>query len=65
MNILDKYLSLHFRLSEFVHSQTADRFGINNTPFSEIIERLRANAGLMEDECFELGENRIDQSGSI
>lgn len=59
MKIPDEYLSLHFRLSEFVRSQTADRRDIDNTPPPEIIERLRANAEVMERVRFGLGDNPI------
>lgn len=34
-------LTEHFHLSEFTTSQTAERFGIDNTPSDEIIANLR------------------------
>jgi hypothetical protein len=34
-------LSQHFKLGEFVISETAERKGIDNTPTDEIVDRLR------------------------
>ena len=65
MNTPDLQLSEHFRLIEFVRSQTADRLDVDNTPPLWIIERLRFNAGQMEGVRFELGDNRIDISSGF
>lgn len=43
------FLSPHFTLHEFITSQNAARFGIDNTPTPEIIENLRRLAGVLED----------------
>lgn len=48
MRIPDEQLSPHFRLSEFVRSETAARYEIDNTPTPAIVERLRNNARGME-----------------
>ena len=37
----DIFLSPHFKLSEFVVSETASRHGIDNTPPEEAVENLR------------------------
>ena len=50
MNIPDEQLTEHFRLIEFVRSQMAERHGINNDPDEATVERLRANAGVGEDD---------------
>lgn len=39
--MIDINLSPHFKLSELIHSDTATRLGIDNTPSEEIIERLK------------------------
>ena len=36
----DIFLSPHFKLSEFVVSETASRHGIDNTPPEEAVENL-------------------------
>ena len=41
-------LSLHFALTEFVNSATADEHGIDNTPSDEIIEHLTTTAHGLE-----------------
>lgn len=41
-------LSAHFTLAEVVHSQTAERFGIDNTAPDSLIPTLRLTAGRME-----------------
>lgn len=41
-------LTKHFTLDEFVHSQTADRLGIDNTPPSYILPKLNTLAEGME-----------------
>jgi len=42
-------LSDHFTLQEFVRSQTASRWGINNTPNQTIIDNLKELAKTMEE----------------
>lgn len=42
-------LSQHFTLDEFTLSQTAVRYGIDNTPPPDVIENLRALAAFLED----------------
>ena len=41
-------LSEHFDLSEFTHSQTADRLGIDNAPPTNLFTKLQALAMGME-----------------
>jgi len=55
MTIQDEQLSPHFRLSEFVRSETASRYEIDNVPPAEIVERLRNNARGMEQVRERLG----------
>lgn len=47
--MIDTLLSTHFRLSEFLRSETAARSGIDNTPPAEAIERLRNTAQGLEE----------------
>lgn len=42
-------LTTHFYLEEFTNSQTATRFGINNTPSPAHIENLRVTAKGLEE----------------
>lgn len=42
-------LSAHFDLSEFTHSQTADRLGIDNTPPTNLLPKLMTLAHGMEE----------------
>jgi hypothetical protein len=53
--VVDLQLSEHFRLSEFLRSETAARLGIDNTPSEEIVEALRRNAANMEGVRIVLG----------
>lgn len=46
---LDKKLSEHFALGEFLRSETASRRGINNTPSPEILLALERTAVNLED----------------
>ena len=46
--MIEEKLSEHFWLSEFIRSETAERLGIDNTPGSEMIERLRYLAQWLE-----------------
>lgn len=62
MKIPDEQLSAHFRLSEFVRSETASRYEIDNTPPPAVIERLRNNAGGMEQVRARLGGASIHVS---
>lgn len=55
MRIPDEQLSPHFHLSEFVRSETASRYEIDNTPAPAVIERLRNNARGMEQVRARLG----------
>ncbi len=41
-------LTAHVTLEELVHSDTAVRLGINNTPPMEVVERLRTTAHGLE-----------------
>lgn len=43
------YLSTHFDLDEFTTSETAIRYGIDNTPNDEVIDNLRFLASMMEE----------------
>jgi hypothetical protein len=52
-------LSPHFNLDEFIYSPTATRLGIDNTPGSAIIERLRIVA-----EGLEIVRNSLGEGGS-
>ncbi len=46
--MLDEKLSMHFTLREFLRSETAARFGIDNNPSPEILHALERNAENME-----------------
>ena len=52
-------LSEHFSLNEFTASQTATRYGIDNTPNETVIENLRMLAKLLEQVRELLGGNSI------
>jgi hypothetical protein len=56
-------LSTHFTLEELVHSQTADRQDIDNTPTAEIVENLRILARGLEAVRALLGRPMIISSG--
>ncbi len=56
-------LTEHFDLSEFTVSQTAARFGIDNTPDDTIIQNLHALAEVLEDIRKVLGKPVIISSG--
>ncbi|PYS96327.1 MAG: hypothetical protein DMF65_13185 [Acidobacteria bacterium] len=57
---LNTPLSEHFKLSEFVLSQTAQRKGIDNTPPPEVVERLKTLcADILEPARAALGPLRI------
>ena len=43
------YLSAHFDLDEFITSETATRYGIDNTPNDEIVDNLRFLASMLEE----------------
>lgn len=52
-------LSEHFTLEEMVHSQTAARKGIDNTPSAEVVKNLRKTAELLEQVRRLLGDAPI------
>lgn len=52
-------LSDHFALSEFLISQTASRYGIDNTPSEEVLENLKKTALLLERARTILGNRPI------
>ncbi len=52
-------LTDHFSLNEFTASQTATRYGINNTPSQVATERLRMLATTLEQVRSLLGNNSI------
>ena len=56
-------LSPHFSLEELVHSQTAERQNIDNTPTPEIIENLRMLAAGLEQVRDLLGKPVTVSSG--
>lgn len=57
---LNQKLSEHFQLWEFVTSQTAERFGIDNTPSDQIIRSLKKLCeSVLEPARFALGPIRI------
>lgn len=45
----DTKLSAHFTLGEFLASQTAARYNIDNTPTPEVLENLKKTAALLEE----------------
>jgi zinc D-Ala-D-Ala carboxypeptidase len=56
-------LSPHFDLEEFIHSDTATRLGIDNTPTVEIIDNLTFLAGELEYVRDILGHPMLISSG--
>ena len=48
-----KYISKYVSWSEAVKSQTAIRYGIDNTPSDEILDKIRITANLLFDEVRE------------
>jgi hypothetical protein len=56
-------LSPHFTLAEFTVSETAARYGIDNTPSPEIIEALKKTAALLEEVRALLGQPIVITSG--
>src|SRR5262245_35079623 len=48
MKYIDRKLSEHFYLSEFIISQTASREGIDNSPSHEIVQNLKVVANQLE-----------------
>lgn len=56
-------LTEHFDLSEFTLSQTASRYGLDNTPNDEIIQNLHSVAETMEDVRKILGKPILISSG--
>lgn len=52
-------LSPNFDLVEFIHSNTARRLRIDNTPTPEVLVRLRHTAKMMEVVRSILGDNAI------
>jgi len=56
-------LSPHFDLEEFIHSDTATRLGIDNTPTVEIIDNLTYLAGELEHVRTILGHPMLISSG--
>lgn len=56
-------LTEHFDLSEFTVSQTASRYGLDNTPNDEIIQNLHNLAETLEDVRKVLGKPIIISSG--
>lgn len=57
------YLSAHFDLDEFITSETATRYGIDNTPNEEIVDNLRFLASMMEEVRLLLDKPIIIKSG--
>lgn len=53
---MNEKLSDHFSLNEFVLSQTATRYGIDNTPTPDIVDHLRVTAAGMEQVRSLLGD---------
>lgn len=53
------YLSTHFTLEELIHSQTAARQGIDNTPDQQTLEALKQTCYGLELVRKELGEKPI------
>lgn len=58
-----QWLSGHFSLDELVASQTATRFGIDNTPSPEVLKHLEVVAQNLEAVRTLLGEPLIISSG--
>lgn len=56
-------LTPHFDLSEFVVSQTASRYSIDNTPSPDIVEALAVTARLLEEVRALLGKPILITSG--
>lgn len=56
-------LTQNFRLEEFLVSETAARFGIDNTPTHEVIDNLKRLASVLEDVRARLGKPIIITSG--
>ena len=56
-------LSPHFDLEEFIHSDTATRLGIDNTPTVEVIDNLTYLAGELEHVRTILGHPMLISSG--
>lgn len=54
-----KKLSTHFTLGEFIASQTASRYNIDNTPTPQALEYLKKTAAMMEDVRALLGNKPI------
>ena len=57
------YLSAHFDLAEFVTSETAERYGIDNTPNDEIVDNLRFLCSTLEEVRQLLDKPLIIKSG--
>jgi zinc D-Ala-D-Ala carboxypeptidase len=58
-------LSENFRLIEFTRSQTASRYGIDNTPNEEQLENLKTLAKGLEDVRIKLDSNPINISSGF
>lgn len=58
-------LSEHFSLIEFTRSQTASRYGIDNTPNKEQLENLKTLAKGLEDVRTKLDNNPINISSGF
>ena len=58
-------LSEHFSLIEFTRSQTASRYGIDNTPNEEQLENLKTLAKGLEDVRTKLDSNPINISSGF
>lgn len=58
-------LSEHFTLIEFTRSQTASRYGIDNTPNEEQLENLKTLAKGLEDVRTKLDSNPINISSGF
>lgn len=56
-------LSAHFDLDEFVRSNTATKYGIDNTPPPDVVRRLWSTAGHMEMIRALLGKPILISSG--
>jgi len=56
-------LTAHFTLEEFVISQYAVRFNVDNTPSDEVVDNLRALASYLEDLRALIGQAIVISSG--
>lgn len=56
---MNNYLSPHFTYLESIHSQTASRLGIDNTPTKDVLANIQSAARSMERVREKLGKNSI------